>query len=117
MTPLKCCLLVVEQQGVNVPLDQPGRPGGVPGGQRMPDGVIGQIMPIGPDGRVTVQRRNPVRLLVLQPGSQQVGEQMVVAPPATHLVQRDQEQARPLDVLQHRLAAGPAGDRVTQFSR
>jgi hypothetical protein len=42
---------------------------------------------------------------------------VVIAPPAAHLIQRDQEQGRPLDVLQHRLAAGPSGDRVTQFSR
>jgi hypothetical protein len=64
-----------------------------------------------------VQRRHPAGLLGLQPGAQQVGEQVVVAPPAAHLIQRHQKQARPLDVLQHRLATGPAGDRITQLPR
>ena len=117
MTPLKCCLLVVEQQGVNVPLDQPGRPDSVPGGQRVPDSVIGQTMLIGPGGRVMVQLPYPARLVTLQPGAQQVGEQVVVAPPAAHFIQRHQEQAGPLHLLQHRLAAGPAGDRVAQLPR
>src|SRR5258707_4887579 len=39
---------------------------------------------------------------------------MVVTPPATHLIQRPQEQIRPLHLLQHRLATGPAGDRIAQ---
>ena len=115
MTPLKCCLLVVEQQGVNVPLDQPGRPDSVPGGQRVPDSVIGQTMLIGPGGRVMVQLPYPARLVTLQPGAQQVGEQVVVAPPAAHFIQRHQDQAGPLHLLQHRLAAGAAGDRIAQF--
>ena len=49
---------------------------------------------------------SPAGLFLLQAGAEQVGEQVVVAPPAAHLIQRDQEQARPLDLLQQRLAAG-----------
>jgi hypothetical protein len=60
-----------------------------------------------------VQRRDPARLL-LQAGAEQVGEQMVVAPPAAHLIQRHQEQAGPFDRLQRRLAIGTAGDRIAQ---
>jgi len=98
-----------------VPLYQPRRPGGVPGGQRVPHRVIGQVMLLEPGGRGPVQRPNPAGLLGLQPGAEQIGEQMVVAPPGADLIERYQEQARPLEVLQHRLAAGPAGDRITQL--
>ena len=63
-----------------------------------------------------MQLLHPAGLLLLQAGAEQIGEQMVVAPPAAHLIQRHQEQARPLDVVQHRLATGPAGDRVTQLA-
>jgi hypothetical protein len=38
----------------------------------------------------------------------------VVTPPAAHLIQRHQEQARLLHLLQHRLAVVPAGDRIAQ---
>ena len=56
----------------------------------------------------------PAGLLLLQKSAEQVGEQVVIAPPATHLIQRDQEQARPFRLLQQRLAALAAGDGVAQ---
>jgi Astacin (Peptidase family M12A) len=71
-----------------VPLDQPRIPGGVPGRQRVPYRVIGQVMFLAPGGRSPVQRRHPAGLLSLQPRAKQVGEQVVVAPPAAHLIQR-----------------------------
>ena len=64
-----------------------------------------------------MQLWHPAGLLLLQAGAEQIGEQMVVAPPAAHLIQRHQEQARPLDVVQHRLATSPAGDRIAQLPR
>jgi hypothetical protein len=64
-----------------------------------------------------VQLRHPLGLLLLQAGAEQVGEQVVKAPPAPHLVQRHQEQVGPLHLLQHRLAVGPRGDRIAQGSR
>jgi hypothetical protein len=72
-----------------VPLEQPGRPGGLPGGQGVAHGVVGQAMLLLPGGGVAVQRRHPLGPLARQTGAEQVGEQLVVAPPATHLVQRD----------------------------
>jgi hypothetical protein len=53
----------------------------------------------------------------MQAGAQQVGEQPVVAPPAAFLVQRDQEQVGPLDLLQPLLAVGLGGDGIAQRSR
>ncbi len=47
-----------------------------------------------------MQARHPVGLLLLQAGAEQVGEQVVVAPPAAYLIQRHQEQSGPLHLLQ-----------------
>ena len=71
----------------------------------------------GPGRSVALQLRHLPRAFGLQPGAKQVGEQVVVAPPAAHLIQRHQEKACRLDLLQQRLAAGAAGDRIAQFSR
>ncbi len=109
--------LAAAEQLLHVPLHQPRGPGGVPGRQRVPHRVIGQVMLLAPGGRGPVQRLHPAGLLSPQPGAQQIGEQVVVAPPAAYLIQRHQKQARPLDVGQHRLAAGPSGDRITQLAR
>ena len=99
---------------VEVLLDDPGGPEHLPGCGRVPDGVFGQPV-LGVPGRgVAVQLRRAPGLLLLQAGAEQVGEQVVIAPPAAHLIQRDQEQARPLRLLQQRLAALAAGDRVAQ---
>ena len=96
--------LAAAEQRLDVPLDQPCRPGGVPGGQGVAHRVIGQPMLLAPGGRGPVQRRNPAGPLLLQAGAEQVGEQVVVAPPAAHLIQRHQEQAGLFHPLQHRLA-------------
>ncbi len=95
-------------------LDDPGRPDHLPGGHRVPDRVIGQPMLGVPRRRVAVQLRRAAGLFSLEPGVEQVGEQVVVAPPAAHLIERDQEQARPLRLLQQRLAAHAARDGVAQ---
>ena len=83
----------------------------------MPYRVIGQTILLAPGRRVPVQGRDPAGPFGLQPGLEQVGEQVVVTPPAAHLVQRHQEQAGLLHLLQHRLAIGPAGDSVAQRAR
>ena len=67
-----------------------------------------------PGRGVAVQLRYAAGLLLLQAGAEQVGEQVVIAPPAAHLIQRDQEQARPFGLLEQRLAALAAGDGVAQ---
>jgi hypothetical protein len=64
-----------------------------------------------------VQLRDPLGSFLFKTDAQQVGEQVVVAPPAAHLVERDQEQVGPLDRLQHRLAVAATGDGVAQFPR
>ena len=99
---------------VEVLLDDPGRPGRLPGRGRVPDGVIGQPVLLAPGRGVAVQLRRAAGLFLLQAGAEQVGEQVVIAPPAAQLIQRDQEQPRPFRLLEQRLAASAAGDRVAQ---
>ena len=82
----------------------------------MANGVVSEPMLRTPGRRVAVQCRDLARLFLLQAGAEQVGEQVVVAPPAAHLIQRRQEQAGRLDLLQQRLAAGSAGDHIAQLS-
>ena len=61
-----------------------------------------------------MQRRDLIGPLLQEARTEQAGEQLVVAPPGAHLIQWHQEQAGPLDRLQHRLAVGAAGDRIAQ---
>ena len=107
-----CLAAIVDH--IEVLLDDPGRPEHLPGGGRVADGVIGQPVVLVPGCRVAVQIRHAAGLLFLQAGAEQVGEQVMVAPPAAHLIQRDQEQAGPLRLLQQPLAALAAGDRIAQ---
>ena len=102
---------------VEVLLDQPGGPAHLPGGHRVPDRIISQPVLLVPGRRVSVQLRRPNRLFLLQPRAEQVSEKVMVAPPAAHLIQRQQEQARPLHPLKQRLAACPASDLIAQLPR
>jgi hypothetical protein len=112
--PIHRHLLAAPQQPREVVLDQPGGPIGVPGGQGMVDGLLDQPLVLEPGGRGPVQLRHPLGLFAVQPRPQQVGEQVMVAPPATHLIQQHQEQIRPLDLLQPPLAVAAAGDHVAK---
>ena len=112
--PLQGRAFAAQEKRVGVPLDQPHGPGGVPRGQGVPHRVVGQATILTPGGRGPVQRQNPAGPLLLQAGAEQVGEQVVVAPPAAHLIQRHQEQAGLFHPLQHHLAISAAGNRVTQ---
>ena len=89
------------EDGVEVLFDQPGGPDGLSRRQGVVDRVIGQLAPLVPCGGAAVQRGSPIRLL-LEAGPQQVGKEVVVAPPAPHLVEWHQEQPGPVDVLRAR---------------
>jgi hypothetical protein len=112
--PAQGRVLAASQHRLEVPLDQPGGPGQVGGGSGVTDGVVGQPLLLRPGGRRPVQLQHPLGLLALQPGAKQVSEQLVVAPPAPHLVQGDQEQVGPLDLLQQCLAVAAAGGGIRQ---
>ena len=87
---------------------------GVAGGEGVPDGV-GEHAVLGvPAGGGPVQAGEPVRVGGGELGAQRVGEQVVVAEPLPLVVERDHEQVRPLEGLQHLLAVAAAGERVAQ---
>ena len=65
-----------------------------------------------PDARPPMQLRNEVGLLVLQTREEYVGEQVMVAIPLALIVERHQEQISSLELLEHRLPIGLAGDSV-----
>ena len=58
--------LAAQDEPVHVLLDHPRGLGGIPGGQRVAHGVVGQLMLLAPCGSIAVQRRHPFRPLVLQ---------------------------------------------------
>jgi hypothetical protein len=98
---------------VEVLFDQPGRPFLLSRRQGVPDRRIGQLVLLVPPCGVPVQPPGMLRVL-FQPGPEEVGEQMVVAPPAPDVVELHHEQARPVHLLQPFLAVIAAGDRVAQ---
>jgi hypothetical protein len=78
------------------------------------DGLVDQPVLLAPAGRPVVQLRHQVRLGLQHAGAEQIGEQVMQAPPAALLVQRDQEQVGPLQLLQHALAVRVPGHGVAE---
>jgi hypothetical protein len=83
----------------------------VAGRDRVPDRAVGVAVRQEPASRAPVQLRDHGRLGALQLASQELAEEVVVAVPLAALVQRDQEQVRPLD-LGERGGGVAAGDRI-----
>ena len=83
----------------------------------MAHGAVSETVLLMPAGRVPVQLHDAPWSLLLQPHPEQVGEKVVVAPPAADLVERHQEQPGRFDCLQHRLTIASAGDRIAQLPR
>ena len=102
---------VVER--VKVLFDQPRRPGRLPAGHRVVDGVVGQAAVLVP-GRGPLVQVVGLAGVLSEAGAQQVGEQMVVAPPAPNIIEGNQEQAGSFHLLEPGLAIAAARDRVTQ---
>ena len=85
-------------------LYQPRGPDGVPAGQHACRIASSASRCRSYQAPRSVQVRHLIRLFLPEAGVEQVGEQMMVAPPAAHLIQRDQEQIGPLHLLQQALA-------------
>ena len=78
------------------------------------DCLVDQSVPFVPPCRVAVELEDTVGSLSLEADAEEIREQLVVAPPAAHVVQRFEEQVGLLDRLQHRLAVRAPGDCVTE---
>ena len=67
-----------------------------------------------PAGRGAVQGADPVGFQRAQAGPERLGEQVMVAIPASFAVERDDEQVLPLQVVEQPLTVGSIGQRVAQ---
>jgi hypothetical protein len=101
---------------VEVLLHQPRRPRVVARGRGVPDRLIDQPVMLTPGGGPPVEFGDKVGLGLHQSGTEEIAEQMMEAVPAALLVQGNQEQVGPLEVLQHVLAIGAFGDRAAQWT-
>ena len=107
-------LLAGLEHGRRGQLDELGGALDVVAGHRVGDRLGRVAVRLVPVARPPMQLVDPVGLLVEQPCPQHVGEQVVVAVPEAAIVERDEEQVRPIELLEHRLAAAAAGHRVAQ---
>jgi hypothetical protein len=85
---------------------EPAGPGRFTGCEGVADRVVGQAVRFRPGGRPVVQHGHLLGPFLLQPDGEQIGEQVVVAPPPADRVQGHQEQVAPLHPLQAKI--GPA---------
>ena len=83
-------------------------------GDRVADGLGSFAVLLVPLARPPVQLGHLVGSLVQQVRTKHVCEEMVVAIPPATIVERDQEQVRPVQRLEHGLAAVLAGDGIAQ---
>ena len=105
--------LILHELLIETTLDDPCGPVDVSTGDDVPDGVVDHPLLLVPRGRGTVQLCGTAGP-PLQARPQQVTEQVVVAPPATHVVERHEEQVGPLDSLEQFLAVVASGDGIAQ---
>jgi len=82
--------------------------------QRMADGRWQVSVALVPVARPTVERRDGVGRLVAQPRGQHVGKEVVVAVPATLVVERHHEQVGALEGFEHRGAVRITRECITQ---
>lgn len=79
--------------------DQIARLGEVAGGRRVPDCLVDLALGAVPGAGAPVQLRRERRLGARELVAEQVAKQMVVPVPAPTIVERDQKQVRPLNLL------------------
>jgi hypothetical protein len=114
LLPLHRCRPAGVDVGEPVTRDHVDGPGGIVGGQRVADGLLGRPRLPVPGARPLVQGTHAARIGHRELAAQQLGEQMVVAVPLPVVVQRHQEQVLPLQRLDDLRGVGRAGDGVAE---
>ena len=107
-------LLSGSEHGRRGQLDQLGGPLEVMAGHGVGDrlGLIARRLV--PGAGPPVQLVDPLGLFVGHSRPEHVGEEVVVAVPEAAIVERDEEEVRPIEPLEHRLPATATGDRIAQ---
>ena len=80
----------------------------------MADGFGPVALVLVPFTRSAVQLWSPLGLLVFEVCLQDVGKEVVIAVPATLIVERNDEEVPPFQGTQHRLAVASPGDGITE---
>ena len=88
----------------------------IAGLERVAECLLGQRMVLAPVGRLGQQGVPGSGLAPLQLVTEHRPEELVIAVPAPLVIQRDEEQVRPLDRAEHRRRSSPADDGVAQRS-
>ena len=109
-------LACLPQQGSGQ-FDELGGPLEVGALQGVCDRVRSVAVALVPRAGPAMKLGNDVGLLVEQPGVEHVTEKVVVAVPGAVIVQGDEEQVRPVERLQCRLAVTAAVDGVAERAR
>jgi hypothetical protein len=91
-----------------------GRVIDVPGRMSVEERRLGVEVRLVPGGRAAVQHRQQVRLLLGEVPLQELAEEMVVPVPAAMVVELDEEQVLPLDLLQLRSRALAAQHSIAE---
>ena len=87
-------------------LDEVDRPGGIPGGQSVIDSIV-EVAMFGKPARCgAVKVFDLVGTILPEPTTEKLGEHLMVAEPVPVVVDVLQEEAPPLDLLEHGLPAG-----------
>src|SRR5437588_2652617 len=95
-------------------LDQAGGSLKIRGSQRMLYGFSKHLVLFVPGAGTTMQFGHQRGLSLLEAALEHLCKQVVIAVPASLLVQRDHKQVGPVEGFQHRLAPLRAGDGVTE---
>ena len=93
-------------------LDEVGGPLVVLAGEGVHDRGLDVALLLAPPARPPVELEHRRRVLGEEPGPEHVGEEVVVPVPAATVVERDEEEVRPVEPFDHGGAVGATGHRV-----
>ena len=103
-------LPALPDQDPSLAVDELGAAVGFAGGDVVADGVAGHVMVGEPVGGAAVAGARIIAALQAEP----VGEQMVVAEPLAAMVERDDEQVQPIELVEPVLGVVDAGDGLAE---
>jgi len=107
-------VLAAPEGFIRMLLNEPSCPGRIPRRRGMVDRFVDQPVLLTPGGGPSVEVRDVCGLDPVQPGTEEIAEQVMVSVPVALLIQRDHEQVGAFQSLQHFLAIRPPGHLVTQ---